>query len=421
MKRSSSTTSKSDAPLGLIGQSKTGTIIKALPGLAGTLLRSWFLAGVVFAYFHLDTTASTAQAWDCRWRPNDPNRAGPSTQCSFHDILVSGTSNLAQLSGQSPVTAHVTMDDMNDSYPTNMTVRVSDPMQKGCAWSFVGGGGLMSMAGCIWAGGYLRWGCQNGEMLHSWGQGIEFASHCLNTTVIMAGYPYPNATRKAVYWSEKFDAFQSVKSLTIIASQIGTLSEGESYFDLNIYSKIKVIGSEFIGPAAALLGPNARSDSFATALVELDGGKHTGNLVLTDKPGVVVVASGFINDATGRAEIKDWRGSFAPMIYGGTQAGGTADGTYGRYTRDGNRVHFEARLYWSTHPGAGGPARVVLALPFDVEPQSIGNVSLEYRGSTFPAGVTASLGGFDVSFYDPGQFALPASGDIKVSGSLTVR
>ncbi len=415
------TAGQSNAPPGFIGQSKAGTTLKALPTLTGALLQSWSLAGTTFAHFHLNTEGSVAQAWDCRWRPNDPNRSGPSTQCTFFDILVSGTGTLAQRPNQFPVTPCVNMDDMNDSYPTNMTVRVNDPTHKGCSWSFVGSGGLMAMAGCIWTGGYLRWGAQNGHMDHCWGQGIEFAKGCLNTTVITAGYPYDNNTRKAVYWSESYESYQSIKSLTLVGGQIGTLNADSCYFDLNLYSKVKVIGSEFIGPAKTLLGPNTRTDSFANVLFEIDGGKHTGSLILNDVGGVISTASNFINDADGYAVTKDWRGTFTPVILGGSTASATLPAsTYGRWFRQGNRVDFKIRVAWSSHAGSGSPARIT-GLPHRVDPASVDSVSIEYLGNTFPANSSATIAGNAITFYqDGGTFNVPAIGDVIISGHYTV-
>ncbi len=415
------TAGQSNAPPGFIGASKAGTTLKALPSLTGALLQSWSLAGTTFAHFHINTEGSVAQAWDCRWRPNDPNRSGPSTQCTFFDILVSGTGTLAQRPNQFPVTPHVNMDDMNDSYPTNMTVRVNDPTHKGCSWSFVGSGGLMAMAGCIWTGGYLRWGAQNGHMDHCWGQGIEFAKGCLNTTVITAGYPYDNNTRKAVYWSESYDSYQSVKSLTLLGGQIGTLNADSCYFDMNLYSKIKVIGSEFIGPAKTLLGPNTRTDSFANVIVELDGGKHTGELEVLDRNGVIVIAKNFINDSTGYAVNKDWRGTFTPTLYSGSTVVTQGSGTYARYIRNENVVSFKMRLTWTGAPTTAGQC-IVRGLPFLPDPLSIDNVTFQFKTSTFPTTVTATIGGNEISFYSDGaMFNTPTTGDIILSGFYTVK
>lgn len=415
------TTAQSPAPLGLIGQSKTGTTLKALPTLTGTLLRSWSLAGTTFAYFHIDTSGSTAQAWDMRWRPNDPNRSGPSTQCTMHDILITATNTLAQLPGQSPVTPHLNMDDMNDTYPTNVTVRGGRASQEDCLWSFVASGGLIGMSGCIWTGGYLRWGCQNGDLTRCWGHGIEFATGCLNTTTIISNYPYPNDKRKAVYWSESFASFQSIKGLTIIGGQIGTLKADECYFDLNLYSTVDVFGSEFIGPASVLLGPNCRSDSYATVLVTIHGGKHTGALVPNDVGNVKVICNNFLNDATGYAVTKDWRGTFTPAVWGGNTGGPLiSDVSYGKWIRQGNRVDFKFRAAWNEHPGAGSIMRVT-GLPGRGDAETIGSAVFDYRGNTLSANVTMTVGPGEIVFYQDGSpLNLPAIGDIIVSGHYTV-
>lgn len=416
---------QSNAPRGLIGQSKTGATFYALPSLTGTLLRSWSLAGNEFASFGIDTSDSTAQAWDARWLPNDPNRSGPSTQNTIRDIIVTGTANLAQLPNQSPVTPQVNFDDLNDTYPTNFTVRIVDPTHKTCALSFVGSGGLMGLVGTIWTGGYLRWGCQNGSMLHSWGTGIEFAYGCLNITTLIAPYPFDNATRKACYWSEQTPAGQtSTKHLTIIGGQIGTLHADSVYFDMVLYSGIDCIGCEFIGPATTLLGPNTRADSFTTAQVHMEGGHLTGPTVFNDVAGVVVTTSPhFINDTTGLPLGKAWRGVFTPTLLGGSTAGGTFVNTsYGRWLRQGDVVYYQMRLVWTAHPAAG-QAATIIGLPFNADGQSIGNVSFEFHGDTFPFNVGATIGGGAVAFYttDAAAFPLPATGNIILSGSYTVQ
>lgn len=412
---SQSETGGSATPLGLQGQSKIGTILRAKPGLTGTLLKSRSCAGVTFADFTIETTGTAAQAWDCAWRGG----AGPSTQNIIKNILVTG--------GTAPL--HVDWNDLNDTYPTGVTVRVADPAAKSCGISAVQSGGLNFMQGCIWSGCYLRFGAQNGKLDACWGHGIAFAMGCLNHVEISAGYIYSNPTHGSVLWSESKDAYQSVRALICTATQFITeVAPVQAYFDLSAYSMIKFTGCQWIGPTGPLLGSKSRSDSYANVLVKIEGGTHTGHLVLNDIPGFEIECEAFMNDATGRMVTKNRSGVFTPVIRGNgskPNAYTTGSTTYGRYHRRGNIVVFKLRIQWSAHMAAGSRAHLqVGGLPLDYDVDGVDSVSLEYSGSTFTGlNIRPTLSGGVIAFYsaDGDPVIIPAIGDIILSGTYSVR
>lgn len=411
------TLGQSSSPLGLQGQSKIGTIIRALPGLTGTLLKSWSLAGISFQDFTIDTTGTSAQAWDCSWKAG----AGPSTQCIIRHILISG-------SGAIPAgVPHLDLDDMNDTYPTDVTVRIpDDEMATSCAISAVQSGGLTILRGCIWSLGYLRIGCQNGKLDGCWGHGIEFAAGCINNIEVSAGYIYGNPTHQTLFWSESDASFQSVRAIKFTSTQfITSVVPIDNYFDLSAYSMIKIEMPEFIGPTTKLLGDNSQPDSFSNVIVKIEGGKHDGHLVLNEPPGFEVYCEGLMNDMTGRMVTKDIGGSFMPVLRDGI---GLSDAVFsnrvGSWYRQGNTIYFEIRITWS---GASNTTPLVVGLVGQFPTSHIGpaggNVSLQFAANTFP-GVTAypALGGSNISFYNSnGSFLnTPPSGDLLLTGHYRV-
>ncbi|AJP74783.1 pectate lyase family protein [Sphingomonas hengshuiensis] len=405
---------QSAAPLGLQGQSKMGAVLRARPGLRGTLLQSWSLAGVTFSDFSIETTGTDAQAWDCQWKPGP----GPSTQNVIRHIMVTG--------GTAPL--HVNWDNLNDTYPTAVTVRVDDPAAASCGISMVQSGGLSLMRECIWANCYLRFGTQNGKIDGCWGHGIEFAANSLNHVEISAGYLYANPTHRAVLWSQSYQAFQSVRALICIATQFVTETPGAAaYFELNAYSEMRFLGCQWIGLTKPLLGKRSLSDSYANVLVKIEGGTHSGNLELNENPRFEIECEGFMNFATGRMVTKNRGGTFVPIIRGaGAAAAPYTSGskTFGRYHRSGNLVRFKMRLEWSAHAGAGSRSRLQIAgLPLAYDPESIDSVSLEYSGTTFAGKHVLpqiANGVIDFLATDGSTVTLPKSGDLILSGSYTV-
>lgn len=412
---SQSVTGQSSSPMGLYGQSKIGTILRAQPGLTGTLLKSWSLAGVTFCDFTIETTGSAAQAWDCAWKAG----AGPSTQNVIRNILVSGGS--AKL--------HVDWNDLNDTYPTDVTVRVQDARATSCGISAVQSGGLAMLRGCIWSGCYLRFGAQNGKIDGCWGHGIEFAAGCLNHVEISAGYIYANPSHDGVLWSQSSNVQQSVRALICTATQFITVDSSVSaYFHLNACSMLKFSGCQWLGAAPRLLGSRCRSDSYATVLVKIEGGTHSGTLSVENVPGFDVECEGFVNDVTGRMVTKNRSGSFMPMIRGSGSKPGTytkAPESYGRYVRSGNLVDFKLRISWSRHSAAGPRIQpLVTGLPLEPDAGGIDTVILEYAGGTFPGQmIRATLSGGTIAFFtmDGAPVALPPEGDLILSGRYSVK
>lgn len=406
----------SAAPLGLLGQSKLGTILRARRGLTGTLLDSRSLTGVIFSDFSIETTDTVALAWDCQWMPG----VGPSTQNIIHNIMVTG--------GRAPL--HVNLDNLNDTYPTGVTVRVDEGTMASCGISMVQSGGLSLLRECIWSNCYLRFGAQNGKIDGCWGHGIEFAAGCVNHVEISASYIYSNISRGSVLWSQSYNPFQSVRALVCTASQFITESRPvAAYFDLNAYSILKFSGCQWLGPTTPLLGKRSRRDSYANVLVRIEGGTHTGHLVPNDVPGFEIECEAFVNDATGRMVTKNRSGVFAPVIQGNGPKPGTyksGSGSYGRYQRHGNIVAFKLRIQWSGHSAAAG-ANVhaqVTGLPLDYDGDGVDSVTLEYAGSTFAGlNMRPTLSGGVIGFYtaDGNPVPLPATGDLILSGSYGVK
>jgi hypothetical protein len=408
-----SDTGGSSTPLGLQGQSKIGTVLRAKPGLTGTLLKSRSCAGVTFSDFTIETIGTSAQAWDCAWKAG----AGPSTQNVIQNILVTG--------GTAPL--HVDWNDLNDTYPTGVTVRVDDPTARSCGISAVQSGGLSAMHGCIWSGCYLRFGAQNGKLDTCWGHGIEFATGCLNYVEISACYIYANSTHGALLWSQSFSSYQSIRALTCTATQFITLvSNVPVYFNVNAYSTMRFTGCQWIGPTSRLLGKTSRTDSYSNVLVRIDGGAHTGHLILQDIPGFDIECEGFMNDSTGRMVTKTRSGTFIPVVRGGSGREKYAGGReiYGRYHRQGNLVFFKLRLQWSRYSGPlEKDSLQITGFPLEVEPLGASSVSIEYWGGSHTGQIRPTFSDGIVNFFsiDGSPVASSPDGDIILSGFYSVK
>lgn len=421
------TLGQSISPIGLIGESKAGAILKALPGLSGTLLQSWSLSGITMRDFGIDTSGSTAVAWDCRWRPNDPNRAGPSTQCVIRDLLINVHDNFTD-----GVTAHVNFDDMNDTYPQGVTVRANDGITSytNCFISMVQSGGLSILRDSYWPGGFLRFGCQVGAIESSWGHGVEFADGCLNHVTYSNGYPYGNPNRKTVFWSKSKVANTGMKGLKIITTEMNSAvpSAGiTSYFDLNLFGMLEIENSEFIGLAPNLFAAGMRGDGESPALCKIEGGTHIGLMSFADCPNgsrIEVECEGFRNSATGQMVTKNRGGTFEPIIRGATTIGTYARGnaTYAKLVRTNNIANFKLRIDWTAHTAPGTESAIVTGFPLERDLEGIEGATLEFSDPSF-AGARASFSGNQISFYKPDNslVMLPASGSVIISGFYSVK
>lgn len=412
-------TGQSSSPLGLIGQSKTGTVLKAKPGLTGTLLKSQSVAGVTFRDFSINTMGSTAQAWDCSWKPGP----GPSTQCVIRDIIVTVHNDFPN----GP--AHVDWGDLNDTYPNGVTVRPGGQTDySNCYISMVQSGGLTALNGCIWTGGYMNFGCQNGEFNHCWGHGIQFAVGCLNHVKMQAGYMYANPLRSAIFWSESQAQNSGMKAFVLIGTELNTEMGGiASYFDINLFSMLHLIGCEFIGTAPALFGAVARGDGIGPALCLIQGGTYYPQMVVADVTngsGIEVEAMGFRNAGTSRMLTKNRARNFTPIIKAQGQPAGTytvAGSTFGRAHRDGNSVRFKLRLGWTGHTSSG--VAQISGLPWEIQAGGVDGVTAELisLGSS-SAGARASIADGMIIFYDSSNnpIALPANGEVILAGHYSV-
>ena len=370
----STSLTQSASPLGLYGASKHGATFVAKPGLTGTLLQGWSLAGITLRDFSVETIGTAATAMDLEWKPF----TGPSTQNIIENIIVSGGS----------AALHVNLKNLNDTIPYRLMVRVNDNTGASCGIDFTASGGLQVMRDCIWSGCFLRWGCQNGVIDGCWGFGIEFSSGCLNYTAIIGGYLYANLDNNAVLWSEAFTAQQSARAVVCTATQFITANPDAAdmgwnpvtaYVNMNLYSALIFDGCQFIGePGEAdinLLGANCRRDSFANVQLMFRGGSQD-NLILNDRTGLEYAdPEAFMNDVTGQRVTKS-------LVTDGTVGlTGIAAATTNdlQVYRRRNRIYFDARVAWT---GQTPSAPLQFTLPIG----SVGNdaaVTIGYNGDSF--------------------------------------
>ena len=406
---------QSFSPLGLIGQSKVGVILKARPGLTGTLLKSWSVAGITFRDFSIDTTGSSAQAWSAVWKPGP----GPSTQNVVENIIATVHNNFRN------GTAHVDWGNLNDTYPKNVTVRPGGFTDySNCYISAVQSGGLTAMEGVIWTGGYMNFGCQNGELLHCWGHGMQFADGCLNHVSITAAYMYANPNRSAVFWSESQAQNSGLKALILIASELNTQMGGiASYFDINLFSTLHLIGCEFIGDAPKLFGAIARGDGIGPALCKIQGGTYYPEMAVADVingTGIEVEAEGFRNAGTSRMLTKNRARNFQPVIQAQGKPAGTyttSSSTFGRAHRTGNTVRFKLRIGWISHSSTG--IAEISGLPWDIQAGGVDGVAAELISLGSPStGARAAIADGKIIFYDADNnpIPLPSNGEVILSG-----
>lgn len=398
-------------PLALFGDSRSGPVLVAKPGLTGTVLRSRSCVGVLFANFSIDATASAAMAWDAGYLAS----TAPSAQNWIANIRVDG--------GSAPTA--VNFKYLNDSYPDGLVVNVTDPSQ--CCIDMTQPGGLAKIMNSIWYGGFLRFGCQNGAIENSWGFGIEWAEGALNHVKVDGCYLYPNAAYDAVEWSQSYETYQGVKGLVHISTQLISKYQDvivSAYLDVNAFSKLDFHGCQFIGDLEIpvdLFGPNTVNHAASDVLVHLNGGTQTGPLVLNEPDKFAVIATGFMDEVPAIAVTKYRGGSFDPKVSGAATAG---DGTYaiqkGHWHREGNRLFFDIRLSWTAHNGTG--ALTVVNLPFYTISGDV-SVSIGYAGNTF-SGVPAyaTIGVNTINFFNANGAPLnmAAAGDLILSGNYAV-
>lgn len=396
------TLAQSGSPTGLIGTTRSGATLVAKPGTVGTLLKSWSLAGVTFRDFNIDTIGTAAQAWDCDWKAGQ----GPSTQNIIENIIISA--------GSAPL--HVSLRDLNDTYPTNITVRTTDVTGASCGIDATQSGGLNIIRNCILSGCYLRFGAQNGVIDSCWMFGVEFSQACLNYVDIIAGYVYANEANDAMFWSESFEPQQSVRALRFSGTQLITENaDVAGYFNLNAYSTIALNECQFLGIVGRpinLLGPDCRKDSAADVLVAIRGGSHEGALVLNDRSGFAYPdAIGFINDQTAQRVSKSYTYPITPTVSGIAAAVAT-----GEVHRTGNQVRADFRVTWSGQTPTGP---LIVTLPqINLGPDTV--VSIGYPGNAFDGTVPfATMGNNSatIAFYaaNGSQLNASASGDLIMS------
>jgi hypothetical protein len=273
----------------------------------------------------------------------------------------------------------------------------------------------------------LRFGAQNGKIDTCWGHGIEFATGCLNYIEISACYIYANSTHGALLWSQSFASYQSIRALTCTATQFITLvSAVPAYFNINAYSAIRFIGCQWIGSTGNMFGKDCRTDSYSKVLVKIDGGAHTGNLILQDSSGFDIECEGFMNDSTGRMVTKTRSGIFTPIVRGGSRRVKYIGGReiYGRYHRQGNIIFFKLRIQWSryTELVKTEPLQIT-GFPLEVDSLGASSVSIEYWGGNHPGEIrpTFSDGVVNLFSVDGSPVAMSSNGDIILSGFYSIK
>lgn len=314
-----STTGQSSAPLGLVGKSRSGPIFKAKPGTTGTCLQAWSCSGVRFAHFTVDTTGTTAKTIDWDWKAG----VGPSTQNIIYDVRAIGGS----------AAVCVSMDNLNDTFAQELSVTVSDSSI--CAISARQTGGLTVLDKCIWNGGYLRIGCQNGIINAGYGMGIEFSEGSVNNLSMPGIYLYPNPSKGGSnFWNASFASGNSVHSLTIgPGAQIITSADNSSsgVLDVSVYSSIVFAGVEFIslGGNIPMWGPNTRADAVQPTAIKFNGGSYSNMITMAEPTNFFISYDGLINKFTQAA----YRNS-----------------TKNYYARGGNSANFAAATYYELIP-----------------------------------------------------------------------
>ena len=395
-----STSGESTHPVGIYGDG-WNTTLKARTGTSGIVFSAWSTAGVNFEDFQIDGNNIATTCIDTSWKAG----GGPTVQNRYKKIRCFGCTGTVWQA-----------KDNNDSVFDQCVISAASASI--CALDFVAAGGLGWIRDCIWNNGFLRAGWQNGNIQNSWGMGIAFAQNSINYVNIVGCYLYTNTNKNMVMWSESFASFQSIHSLVCEATQfIGT---GTYYFDLNSYSTLDFFGCQFIGTCPTLFGTNCRADNFATIKVMFRGGSAPGVLTLNTPSGYAIESSGFINDTTGYEFIKNYSGTFSPIVKGVTTAGtATYSSQDGKWWREHNRVFFEMRVTCSGHTGTG--ALQIWGLPFT---QATGNASASvgYPGTTIttPYVVGISSNVLQFYYYSGASVQVVSSLDLIISGSYQV-
>lgn len=409
---SQNTGGQSNTPLALFGDGRNTACLSALAGLTGTLLQSWSCVGVTFENFFINTTGTAAKAWDCDWKAG----SGPSTQNWIRNIRVDGGT----------ATTHVSLKDLNDTFPDCLQVAGTDPSQ--CGIDMTQSGGLSCIYNSITTNCFLRFGTQNGSIINHWGMGVELAAGCLNYVTIQGCQFYENTSNHCQIWSQSFASFQSAGSLIINNTQFISSGALTSHLNVNAYSTIELNGCQFNGATANLLGASSRSDSFATVFVKINGGSTSGPVTLNTPTGFAVQAEGFINALTGFHITKIWEGTFTPTVIGTTSAGTcTYSVQTGKWWRFGNLVKFNISIAWTVHTGTGELR--ILGIPYSNVGPAEGAV-IAVNGNTFVGVVPSCVMGSNYFGFNEastgavlpgtGATAIPATGLLAISGTFIV-
>lgn len=397
---------QSSAPLGIVGEG-WGTLFLSKSGSTVTLLAAKGIGGSLWRGFQLDGNGNNITLVDTSYGVVAPSlhnkfeyiRAGNSVLSSANGSLWNATNN-------------------NDCDFYHIVVVGSNPsVADQICLNLTASGGSNNLNDVYCANGYLKLGVQNGKITGGWVFGIMFAAGAVNNVNIVGTQFFENFTLKTHLVSESFSSFQSVGALTLQACWFIATGIVTKIADLNVYSRVLFDGCNIPASAAVnLLGPNTRSDSFAPVLVQLNGGQSSSSLTLNDVGSVIVEARQFNNTTTGHNFDKNWAGTSNLSVAGATTAGtATYSSRVCSYIRQGNIVHYAARLTWTTATGTG--QLLITGFPFTNSIEGI--ASFGYTGTTFITGVYARIAGSQLSIFNVTgtAVAVPAAGDIIITGS----
>jgi len=408
---SQSTGSGSSSPTALFGEGWQ-SILKAKTGFTGTILQAWSIAGISIHDFSIDANSTATVYFDMQWKPG----TGPSTQNNVYNIR--GYNAPAAAAG--PL---MNFDNCNDT--TFYKIASTAASQSTIAMSFNASGGLTWLDSCIWNGGYLRFGCQNGQIQNSWGHGIQFASGNLNYVNLNSCYIYANSNSGYLLWSQSFSSAQSIRALKCVATQFITQTvTATAYFNLNAYSTLDFDGCQFIGNTTTMWGASCRSDSYTYVRTRFRGGSTTTTTVSLTEPTTLWVteADGFMNDVTGYNYNKNWGGTFTATV-GGTTSGTVTQSSFaGNYYRIGNRVFYDIRVTWSAVGSAVGNLKIS-GFPFTQVSGNGNGATIAYANNPFSGAVVYPLmSSTSLLFYTPAgaAVAVPSAGDLVISGDYEV-
>ena len=277
-----STTSQSSAPTGIFGDGQNSKLI-ASASMTGAFLRAVGAAGTVFSDFVVDAKSFAETALDTSWMVG----AGPSVQNKYTNMWVRGSTGTAWKAVNN-----------NDCCFKSINIKAKDSST--CALSHISTGGLAYMEDCIWYPGYLDVGWQNGSIINSWGDGIQFSSGGMNVISLIGCYIYENGSKGGILWSSALTSHTGLRSLYCESTQFVSLF-GQPMMKLSLCSGATFKNCWFAedpkagySSATQLWNPASFVDGYG-ALVEISGGVYYNTLSFNPPYKVAQRVSGIYN------------------------------------------------------------------------------------------------------------------------------